>query len=118
VRIVCGEQEVPSTNKVFDNEARTVLVKSKSIPDLMNLLSQEGFNQVLVEAGPTFGSALLKSGNIDELVMYQAPKVLGAGKDFVSNLGITTLDDHLDLELISVQRCGSDIKSHYVVKGR
>jgi diaminohydroxyphosphoribosylaminopyrimidine deaminase/5-amino-6-(5-phosphoribosylamino)uracil reductase len=36
----------------------------------------------------------------------------------VSNLGITTLDDHLDLELISVQRCGSDIKSHYAVKER
>ena len=118
VRIICGEQEVPAANKVFDNEARTVVVKSKSIPDLMNLLSQEGFNQVLVEAGPTFGSALLKSRNIDELVIYQAPKVLGAGKDFVSNLGITTLDDHLDLELISVQRCGSDIKSHYAVKGR
>jgi diaminohydroxyphosphoribosylaminopyrimidine deaminase/5-amino-6-(5-phosphoribosylamino)uracil reductase len=50
--------------------------------------------------------------------MYQAPKVLGAGKDFVSNLGISTLDDHLELELISVQRCGSDIKSHYAVKGR
>jgi diaminohydroxyphosphoribosylaminopyrimidine deaminase/5-amino-6-(5-phosphoribosylamino)uracil reductase len=118
VRIVCGEQEVPATNKVFDNEARTISVKRKSIPDLMNLLSQEGFNQVLVEAGPTFGSALLKSGNIDELVIYQAPKLLGAGKDFVSNLGITTLDDHLGLELISVQRCGSDIKSHYVVKER
>jgi diaminohydroxyphosphoribosylaminopyrimidine deaminase / 5-amino-6-(5-phosphoribosylamino)uracil reductase len=118
VRIVCGEQEVPATNKVFDNEARTISVKRKSIPDLMNLLSQEGFNQVLVEAGPTFGSALLKSGNIDELVIYQAPKLLGAGKDFVSNLGITTLDDHLELELISVQRCGSDIKSHYVVKER
>jgi len=118
VRIVCGEQEVPETNNVFDSEARTISVKSKSIPDLMNLLIQEDFNQVLVEAGPTFGSALLKSGNIDELVMYQAPKVLGAGKDFVSNLAISTLDDHLKLELISVQRCGSDIKSHYVVKGR
>ena len=118
VRIICGEQEVPVTNKVFDSEARTVLVKSKSIPDLMNLLSQEGFNQVLVEAGPTFGSALLKSGNIDELVMYQAPKVLGSGKDFVSDLGITTLEDHIELELISVQRCSSDIKSHYKVKVR
>ncbi len=118
VRIICGEQEVPSTNQVFDKEARTVLVKSKSIPDLMGALSDEGFNQVLVEAGPTFGSALLASGNIDELVMYQAPKVLGGGKDFVSNLGISTLDDHLELELLSVERCGTDIKSHYAVKGR
>ena len=118
VRIICGEQEVAATNQAFDKEARTVLVKSKSIPDLMNMLTEEGFNQVLVEAGPTFGSALLASGNINELVMYQAPKVLGGGKDFVSNLGISTLDDHLELELLSVERCGSDIKSHYAVKGR
>ena len=118
VRVICGEQEIPTTHRIFDEEARTILVKSKSIPDLMNLLADEKFNQILVEAGPTLGSALLASGNIDELVIYQAPKLLGAGKDFVSNLGITTLDDHLELELLSVERIESDIKSHYRVKGR
>jgi diaminohydroxyphosphoribosylaminopyrimidine deaminase/5-amino-6-(5-phosphoribosylamino)uracil reductase len=118
VRVICGEQEVPATNKVFDDEARTITVKSKSIPELMKVLSDEGFNQVLVEAGPTLGSALMASGNIDELIIYQAPKMLGAGKEFVSHLGISTLDDFLELELLSVQPFGSDIKSHYLVKGR
>jgi diaminohydroxyphosphoribosylaminopyrimidine deaminase/5-amino-6-(5-phosphoribosylamino)uracil reductase len=118
VRIISGEQEVPATNKVFDSEARTICVKSKSIPELMKVLSDEGFNQVLVEAGPTLGSALMASGNIDELIVYQAPKLLGAGKEFVSRLGISTLADHLELELLSVQPFGSDIKSHYLVKGR
>jgi len=118
VRIISGEQEVPSTNRVFDSEARTISVKSKSIPELMKVLSDEGFNQVLVEAGPTLGSALMASGNIDELIIYQAPKMLGAGKEFVSRLGISTLADHLELELLSVQAFGSDIKSHYLVKGR
>jgi diaminohydroxyphosphoribosylaminopyrimidine deaminase/5-amino-6-(5-phosphoribosylamino)uracil reductase len=118
VRVICGEQEVPATNKVFDNEARTITVKSKSVPELMKVLSDEGFNQVLVEAGPTLGSALMASGNIDELIIYQAPKMLGAGKEFVSHLGISTLDDFLELELLSVQPFGSDIKSHYQVKGR
>ena len=118
VRIISGEQEVPSTNRVFDSEARTISVKSKSIPELMKVLSDEGFNQVLVEAGPTLGSALMASGNIDELIIYQAPKMLGAGKEFVSHLGISTLADHLELELLSVKAFGSDIKSHYLVKGR
>ncbi|CAN1644659.1 RibD Pyrimidine reductase, riboflavin biosynthesis [Candidatus Nanopelagicaceae bacterium] len=118
VRVISGEQEVPATNKVFDDEARTITVKSKSIPELMKVLSDEGFNQVLVEAGPTLGSALMASGNIDELIVYQAPKMLGAGKEFVSHLGISTLDDFLELELLSVQPFGSDIKSHYLVKGR
>jgi diaminohydroxyphosphoribosylaminopyrimidine deaminase/5-amino-6-(5-phosphoribosylamino)uracil reductase len=118
VRVISGEQEVPATNKVFDSEARTISVKSKSIPELLKVLSDEGFNQVLVEAGPTLGSALMASGNIDEIIIYQAPKMLGAGKEFVSRLGISTLEDHLKLELISVRQLGSDIKSHYRVKGR
>jgi len=118
VRVISGEQEVPATNRVFDKEARTISVKSKSIPELMKVLSDEGFSQVLVEAGPTLGSALMASGNIDELIIYQAPKMLGAGKEFVSRLGISTLADHLELELLSVQAFGSDIKSHYLVKGR
>ena len=118
VRIVCGEQVVPPTHRVFDNEARTISVKSKSIPELFKVLSDEGFNQVLVEAGPTLGSALMASGKIDELIMYQAPKMLGAGKEFVSHLGISTLEDHMELELLSVAQFGSDIKSHYRVMGR
>jgi diaminohydroxyphosphoribosylaminopyrimidine deaminase/5-amino-6-(5-phosphoribosylamino)uracil reductase len=119
VRIISGEQVVPPTHKVFDDEARTVLVKSKSIPELISVLKDEKFNQVLVEAGPTLGSALMASGNIDELIVYQAPKLLGAGKEFVSHLGISTLKDHIELELISSVVMGSDIKSHYrIVKGR
>jgi len=118
VRVISGEQEVPASNQIFDEQARTISVKSKSIPELIQVLTNEGFNQVLVEAGPTLGSALMASGNIDELIIYQAPKMLGAGKEFVSHLGISTLDDHLKLELISVRQLGSDIKSHYRVKGR
>ena len=118
VRIICGEQEVPATHKVFDSQARTIVVKSKSIPELMQVLTDEGFNQVLVEAGPTLGSALLASGNIDELIVYQAPIMLGAGKEFVSHLGISTLANHLKLERISIETFGSDLKTHYLVKGR
>ena len=118
VRIVCGEQVVPPTHRVFDNEARTISVKTKSIPELIKVLTDEGFNQVLVEAGPTLGSALMASGKIDELIVYQAPKMLGAGKEFVSHLGISTLADHIELELLSVAQFGGDIKSHYIVRGR
>ena len=119
VRIVCGEQVVPPTHNVFDEQARTITVKSKSIPELMKVLSDEGFNQVLVEAGPTLGSALMATGNIDELIIYQAPKLLGAGKEFVNHLGISTLADHIGLELISAAQFGGDTKSHYrIVKGR
>ena len=116
VRVVCGEQEIPSTNHIFDSESRTVLVRSKSLPELLKTLVDEKFNQVLVEAGPTLGTALLNAGLIDELIIYQAPKLLGAGKQFINDLGITTLAAHRSLELLSVEHIDGDIKSHYSVK--
>jgi diaminohydroxyphosphoribosylaminopyrimidine deaminase/5-amino-6-(5-phosphoribosylamino)uracil reductase len=73
-------------------------------------------NQVLVEAGPTFGSALLAEGLIDEIILYQAPKILGSGSNFISDLGINTLSDHIALELISTEQLGDDIKSHYRIR--
>ena len=117
VRVVVGEQEIPANHHIFDEQARTVQIKSRSIPELMKTLTREEFSQVLVEAGPTLGSALLASGNIDEIIIYQAPKILGSGKSFVSDLGITTLSDHIALDLVSIEQAGSDIKSHYKISG-
>ena len=118
IRVICGEQDLPKDSKVFDDAAQTVVVNSKDLNQLVAKLNELELNQVLVEAGPTLGSALMASGNIDELIIYQAPKLLGAGKEFVSRLGISTLDDHLELELLTVKAFGSDIKSHFIVKGR
>jgi len=118
VRIICGEQTVPPTHHIFDGEARTIVVPSKDLAQLKETLKEEGFNQVLVEAGPTFGTALLKAELINEIIIYQAPKLLGAGKDFLANLGITTLANHIALELLSTENINGDVKSHYEVKGR
>jgi len=117
VRVVCGQQTIPPTHHLFDEEARTIVVPTKDLSQLQEVLRDEGFNQVLVEAGPTFGTALLKTNLIDEIVMYQAPKLLGSGKEFLEDLGITTLENHIALELISTENINGDVKTHYVVKG-
>lgn len=83
----------------------------------MDELSKEGFNQVLVEAGSTLGTALLRAGYIDELIHYQAPALLGSGKSFIQDLGISNIEGKLPLELLSLREISGDIKSHYRVKG-
>jgi diaminohydroxyphosphoribosylaminopyrimidine deaminase/5-amino-6-(5-phosphoribosylamino)uracil reductase len=67
----------------------------------------------LVEAGGTFLSALLRADLIDELVIYQAPKILGSGTSWVEDLGVTTLSDAITLETLSVAPIGADIRTHY-----
>jgi diaminohydroxyphosphoribosylaminopyrimidine deaminase/5-amino-6-(5-phosphoribosylamino)uracil reductase len=46
---------------------------------LLAHLAQREVNELLVEAGATLSGALLDAGLIDELIVYIAPHVLGAG---------------------------------------
>jgi diaminohydroxyphosphoribosylaminopyrimidine deaminase/5-amino-6-(5-phosphoribosylamino)uracil reductase len=44
----------------------------------MMLLGKQQINSIWVEAGPTLAGALLQAGLVDELIVYIAPKLLGA----------------------------------------
>lgn len=51
---------------------------------LMRLLADEGFGEVMVEAGSELTSAFLAEDLADEIVLYRSPKILGSGKDLFS----------------------------------
>ena len=69
-----------------------------------------GWNQLMIEAGAEFNSALIRAGLIDEILLYQAPSVLGTGKSFLSNLGITTLKERITFTYGDINRVGSDLR--------
>jgi len=117
IRVICGEQELPADSKVFDDKAQTVLVKSKDLKQLVAKLNELELNQVFVEAGSTFASALMAAGLIDELVIYQAPALLGAGKSFYQNEDNKTIEDQMRLKHISTEVLAGDLKSVYLVAG-
>lgn len=116
LRIICGERELAANAKVFDDKARTIVVKTKDLNQLIEILNQAGVNQVLVEAGPILASAMLKAGLMDELVIYQAPSIIGAGKAFVAEFGAKTIDDRLVMDHIDTQILDGDIKSNYRIR--
>ena len=117
LRVVCGVAELDSHSKIFDSAAETLHVKSKNLEELVSELSSRNLNQVLVEAGPTLGSAMATAGLIDEIVIYLAPSLLGSGKNFMGDLGISNINDVKRLELISSRNFDGDIKVQYAVGG-
>jgi diaminohydroxyphosphoribosylaminopyrimidine deaminase/5-amino-6-(5-phosphoribosylamino)uracil reductase len=117
LRVVCGEQQLPPTSKVFDDAATTLLVRTKNLNDLVEELNKAGVNHVLVEAGPTLATAMLKQGLLDELVIYQAPSLLGQGKSFVADFGANSIDQKIVLDHISSEVIDGDVKSIYAVRG-
>ena len=105
LRVVMGTRDIPSTQFTH--------LKSHEIAELIELLNNEGINHALVESGGKFLASLIKGDVIDELVIYQAPKLLGAGKKWVDALGINSLSQALIWELLGTERIGDDVKSHY-----
>ena len=51
---------------------------------LIRLLADEGFGEIMVEAGSELTSAFLAEDLADEIVLYRSPKILGSGKDLFS----------------------------------
>ena len=115
LRVVMGERDIPEDFNLHQGESETIFLKSRDVSALIDTLADKAVNQVLVEAGPTLGTALLKAGVIDEIVIYQAPVLLGAGKSWVTDLGINSIKDGMLLTQISTEQIGPDLKSRYRV---
>ncbi|VEJ21902.1 bifunctional diaminohydroxyphosphoribosylaminopyrimidine deaminase/5-amino-6-(5-phosphoribosylamino)uracil reductase RibD [Neisseria animaloris] len=45
--------------------------------DLLKQLVAKGYGEVMIEAGATLAAAFLQADLVDEIVLYQAPKILG-----------------------------------------
>ncbi len=110
VRIVMGLSEIASNSQILGKDTETILIKSRDFKELISLASDRGFNQLLIESGPTFGTALLSADLIDEIILFQAPTFLGAGKASIGDLGITNIAGRLDFEITDVEVIGADLK--------
>jgi len=118
LRIICGTQELSKSAKVFDSAAPTKVIASKDLEVVATELLATGVNHILLESGPTLGTALLQAGMLDELMIYQGASVLGAGKNFVADLGATTLSDAMHLQRTSTETFGDDVKSVYRIASK
>jgi diaminohydroxyphosphoribosylaminopyrimidine deaminase / 5-amino-6-(5-phosphoribosylamino)uracil reductase len=116
IRVICGEQELPKDAQIFDDAAQTVVVKSKDLDVLVEKLNKLGINHVFVEAGPTLGSAMLDHCLLDELIVYQAPSLLGSGKTFFTFDYPSTISNQMCLDHISTDVLDGDVKSVYRIR--
>ncbi|MBI3571034.1 MAG: bifunctional diaminohydroxyphosphoribosylaminopyrimidine deaminase/5-amino-6-(5-phosphoribosylamino)uracil reductase RibD [Gammaproteobacteria bacterium] len=76
---------------------------------LMKMLAAREVNEVLVEAGATLSGALLEAGLVDELVLYQAPCLLGdAGHGLFRLANLTQMVGRPALEIKDMRAIGQD----------
>ncbi len=78
---------------------------------ILRELAQRQCNTVWVEAGARLAGALLEKTLVDELIVYQAPKLLGGGaRELLHTAPYTTLSDAIKLDWQDIRQVGDDIK--------
>lgn len=110
VRYVMGKRTLPAQSQLLSDGHTTKLITSHNFAQLLDDLNNLGANQVLVESGPVLGTALMSEGLIDEIVLYQAPSIIGSGSRAIGDLGIPTLSAALNWRFTEVEMIGRDLK--------
>lgn len=77
---------------------------------LLDELSKRGIAQLLVEGGPKVLTSFLKEGLVDEIVVYIAPRILGAQGTADITGPMAELTQAVGLHHIDIKRFGDDIR--------
>jgi diaminohydroxyphosphoribosylaminopyrimidine deaminase/5-amino-6-(5-phosphoribosylamino)uracil reductase len=108
-----SENTVPQALRETSAECM-VLPSSEGQVDMRAVLRELGereFNEVQLEAGATLCGTLIQQELVDELLIYQAPVILGGGA--VSPFAaprLDNMDDRVHLEWMDSRRIGKDLR--------
>ncbi|MFV8834857.1 bifunctional diaminohydroxyphosphoribosylaminopyrimidine deaminase/5-amino-6-(5-phosphoribosylamino)uracil reductase RibD [Aquisalimonas sp.] len=78
---------------------------------VLRALGRRQINEVLVEAGPTLVGAFVAATLVDELILYQAPHLMGhEGRPLLHLPGLERMAQRLPLRLLDVRQLGDDVR--------
>lgn len=80
------------------------------LPALMLELGRREINEVHVEAGSKLNASLVREGCVDELLVYLAPSLIGAGQGMFALPALSRLADRIALRFHAVTPVGADLR--------
>lgn len=81
------------------------------IPEVLKVLAANQVNNLLIEAGPVLAGTMLTMNLIDELVIYQAPHIMGSEvQSMFYTPTWTSLTNKQELTITEICKIGKDIK--------
>ena len=87
------------------------IIDAADVRELIQKINKQDISSILVEAGPALVNALIKENLCDELIVYEAQKVLG--DEYTSWFEDKLFLDKNGFQLKSDYTIGSDIKRVY-----
>ena len=109
LRVILGETKIEGTSRIFNGDAETVHFETRSIHGALAELWARGVRHVWVEGGPKVASKFVKLGLVDEVLVYQAPMLIGGDRTSLRNIGVETMSEAIHFEFKEVRMMGKDI---------
>ncbi len=82
-----------------------------SLPAVLADLAKRQVNDVLIEAGATLAGAALRAGVVDQVVIYQAPHMMGSEtRPLLRTPGLLELGSRYELAIEDLRRIGADLR--------
>lgn len=115
--LIAGSAAVDIPQHLADSPAELLRLETSGdsgrvgLHDLLKELSIRAINEVQVEAGATLAGALLEQKLVDEVLLYQAPVLLGSGA--LESFGIGPLDrmeQRINMQCIETRHLGPDLR--------
>jgi diaminohydroxyphosphoribosylaminopyrimidine deaminase/5-amino-6-(5-phosphoribosylamino)uracil reductase len=103
---------MPASARILQppGEARVIGPGRADLPTLLTELGAQGVNELHIEAGPTLSGAFLDAGLVDELLVYQAPMLIGAGRPLATLAPLAALGDARRWRLTEATPIGPDLR--------
>jgi diaminohydroxyphosphoribosylaminopyrimidine deaminase/5-amino-6-(5-phosphoribosylamino)uracil reductase len=74
-------------------------------------LAKQGINDVLIESGEKLSGAFIEQDLVNELILYQAPKLIGGnGKNLMAMPTLNVLSEAKPLTIKDIRMVGCDIR--------
>ena len=102
-KILLSEQKEWDVSLDFFQDSKVQIIDEKDLVKVVEVLSKQELNSLLVEAGPRLVNSFLKERLCDEMIIYQSPDQLG--EDGVS----WSLNDAI------IDKYGLSLKSSYTI---
>ncbi len=111
--IIAGTSDVTVPPELEMAGVRCLSLPAKSgrtdLVSLLSRLAEMECNEIQVEAGARLCGALLKDKLVDEILIYQAPVLLGTGGPGPFGFGpLESMDERTHLKLLETRRFGND----------
>ena len=109
VPVIIGERPLPGDSLIYQHPHEPIVPGTRDIEAILAELHGRGLRSVYVEGGPTLASAFIEAGVVDRYYVFLAPTVLGGSRFAITDVGVGSLSERIDLELVRVERVGPDL---------